>query len=244
MNDKELLKKIFKMLTENPYVSEIYLFGSRATQSSDDLSDIDLTTTTLYPVDTEAHIRQRLSDEFDVTAIYTIIYDKHEIARSFCLTGVSPFCKIDIGFSLPDKTSFFPNSKRIFQNNHIHTPSKKRIQKWIETPAEHDYLDIMMGSLRYIKHRRRNENWQAYKCYRGFIEQFAKLHTIDGHDENIYKMLDKQNNNDIMELFFKGTVREKEQKYYQFVKNLATNKHLLRQFSSDILKCWEEHMSD
>ena len=98
---------VFKMLTENPYVSEIYLFGSRATQSSDDLSDIDLTTTTLYPVDTEAHIRQRLSDEFGVTAIYTIIYDKHEIARSFCLTGVSPFCKIDIGFSLPDKTSFF-----------------------------------------------------------------------------------------------------------------------------------------
>lgn len=244
MNDKDLLKKIFKILTENSYISEIYLFGSRATQSSDNLSDIDLTITTPYPVDAEAYTRQSLSDEFGITAVYTIIYDKHEIARSFCLAGASPFCKIDIGFSLPDKTSFFSNSKRIFQNNHVHTPNKKLVQKWIETPAEHDYLDIMMGSLRYIKHRRRNENWQAYKCYRGFIEQFAKLHAIDGYDENIYKMLDRQNNDDILELFFKGTAREKEQKYYQFVKTLAANKQLLPQFSSDILKCWEEYISD
>lgn len=244
MNNKELLRKILKILIENPYTSEVYLFGSQADQSSDEFSDIDLTVATPHPANAEAHMRKNIVDDFGINAVYTIAYGKHEIARSFCLANTNPFHKIDIGFSLPEKTVLFPNSKLIFQNNYIHTPNKKYVKKWTETRTEHDYFDVMMGSLRYIKYRRRNENWQAYKCYRGFIDQFAKLHTTNRSDENIFKALDKQNNDDILKLFFYSTIHEKEQHYRQFIEAFANNKQLLPEFSKDLLKCWKDYLGD
>lgn len=124
MNNKELLRKILKILIENPYTSEVYLFGSQADQSSDEFSDIDLTVATPHPANAEAHMRKNIVDDFGINAVYTIAYGKHEIARSFCLAKTNPLHKIDIGFSLPEKTVLFPNSKLIFQNNYIHTKQK------------------------------------------------------------------------------------------------------------------------
>ena len=226
---------ISKILIENPHISELYLFGSQATGRNDEFSDIDLTAVTPYPAAAEAYARQSLTDKFGVNATYTIMDNEHEIARTFCLAGVNPFHKIDIGFSLPDTTNFFSNSQLIFRNDHVRPPREKQIKEWPEPRAEHDYFDVMMGSLRYIKLRRRSENWQAYKCYRGFIEQLA-------HAQNIYKTLDSQNNDEILALFFIGDLREKERKYYEFIKHLAESERLLPEFSRDSLKCWEEYL--
>lgn len=234
------LDEVIKVLTDNPHISELYLFGSRAIEKSDGLSDIDLTATSPYPIAAEAHARKSLADKFGLSAVYTIKNDEHEIARTFCLGGMSPFHKIDIGFSLPDKTNFFPNSQLIFRSDNVHAPHKS-IKKWTEPRAEHDYFDIMMGSLRYIKHRQRGENWQAYKCYRGFIEQLANVHAADS-PQSVYKTLDLQNNDEILTLFFAGDIHEKEQKYYEFIKNLAENERLLSEFSRDLLKIWGEYV--
>lgn len=233
------LDEIITLLTDNPYVSELYLFGSRAIKKSDEFSDIDLTVVTPYPTTAEAYARKSLADAFGLSAVYTITNSEHEIVRTFCLSGMSPFHKIDIGFSLPGKTNFFPNSQLIFHSDNVHAPHKS-IKKWAEPRAEHDYFDVMMGSLRYIKHRQRGENWQAYKCYRGFIEQLANVRAADS-PQNIYKTLDLQNNDEILALFLTGDIREKERKYYEFIKNLAENKRLLPEFSRDSLKIWRNY---
>lgn len=149
---------VSKILIENPHISELYLFGSRATGRDDEFSDIDLTAVTPYPAAAEAYTRQSLADEFGINAAYTITNNECEIARTFCLAGMSPFHKIDIGFSLPDTTNFFSNSQLIFRNDHVRPPREKQTKKWSEPRAEHDYFDAMMGSLRYIKHRHRSEN--------------------------------------------------------------------------------------
>lgn len=234
---------ISKILIENPHISELYLFGSRATGRNDEFSDIDLTAVTPYPTAAEAYARQSLTDKFGVNATYTIMNNEHEIAHTFCLAGVNPFHKIDIGFSLPDTTNFFSNSRLIFRNDHVRAPREKQIKKWSEPRTEHDYFDAMMGSLRYIKHRRRSENWQAYKCYRGFIEQLAHARAADSSPKNSYKTLDSQNNDEILALFFTGDIHEKEQKYYEFIKNLVENDGLLPEFSRDSLKYWEEYLN-
>ena len=80
-----------------------------------------------------------------------------------------------------------------------------------EPRAEHDYFDVMMGSLRYIKHRRRGENWQAYKCYRGFIEQLANAHAASNSPHSIYKELDIQGNDEILKLFLRATSTKKSE---------------------------------
>lgn len=98
-----------------------------------------------------------------------------------------------------------------------------------------------MGSLRYIKHRRRGENWQAYKCYRGFIEQLAKARAADSL-QNAYKTLDSQNNDEILALFFTGDLHEKERRYYEFIKNLIESERFLPEFSEDLLKIWEDYV--
>ena len=46
---------VSKILIENPHISELYLFGSRATGRNDDFSDIDLTAVTPYPAAAEAY---------------------------------------------------------------------------------------------------------------------------------------------------------------------------------------------
>ena len=234
------LDEVIKVLADNPYISELHLFGSRAIEKSDELSDIDLTTTSLHPATAEDYARKSLADKFGLSAVYTITNNEHEIARTFCLSGMSPFHKIDIGFSLPGKTNFFPNSQLIFSNDNVHVPHKSS-KKWTEPRAEHDYFDVMMGSLRYIKHRRRGENWQAYKCYRGFIEQLAKARAADS-SQNVYKTLDWQNNDEILALFFTGDIHEKERKYYEFIKSLAQNEQLLPEFSRDLLKIWRNYV--
>ena len=176
-----------------------------------------------------------------MSAVYTIKNDEHEIARTFCLSGMSPFHKIDIGFSLPSEVKFFPNSRLILKNNKPQKPSIE-FKKWTETRAEHDYFDVMMGSLRYIKHRRRGENWQAYKCYRGFIEQLANAHAASNSPHSIYKELDIQGNDEILRLFFAGDIHEKERKYYEFIKNRAENERLLPGFSRDLQEIWENYL--
>ena len=235
------LDEVIKVLTDNPHISELYLFGSRAIEKSDELSDIDLTATSPHPAAAEAYARKSLADKFGLSAVYTIKNDEHEIARTFCLSGMSPFHKIDIGFSLPSEVKFFPNSRLILKNNKPQKPSIE-FKKWTEPRAEHDYFDVMMGSLRYIKHRRRGENWQAYKCYRGFIEQLANAHAESNSPHSIYKELDIQGNDEILKLFFAGDIHEKERKYYEFIKNRAENERLLLGFSRDLQEIWENYL--
>ena len=237
------LDEVIKVLTDNPHISELHLFGSRAIEKNDELSDIDLTATSPHPAAAEAYARKSLADKFGLSAVYTIKNDGHEIARTFCLSGMSPFHKIDIGFSLPSEVKFFPNSRLILKNNKPQKPSIE-FKKWTEPRAEHDYFDVMMGSLRYIKHRRRGENWQAYKCYRGFIEQLANAHAASNSPHSIYKELDIQGNDEILKLFFAGDIHEKERKYYEFIKNRAENERLLLGFSRDLQEIWENYLDD
>lgn len=232
--------QLYSALTHNPYISELHLFGSRVAGKSDEFSDVDLTVTSPHPATAEACVRKSLEEKFGLSAVYTITNNEHEVARTFCLSGMSPFHKIDIGFSLPSKINFFPDSQLIFRSDNVHTP-RKSVKKWTESRAEHDYFDVMMSSLRYIKHRQRGENWQAYKCYRGFIEQLARARAADS-SQNVYKTLDSQNNDEILALFFAGDIHEKEQKYYEYIKSLAENERLLPEFSANTLQIWSDYI--
>ena len=90
--------QLHSALVRNPHISELYLFGSRAAGKSDGFSDIDLTATSLHPAAAEAYTRKSLANKFGLSAVYTITSNEHEIARTFCLSGMNPFHKIDIGF--------------------------------------------------------------------------------------------------------------------------------------------------
>ena len=239
---KSIPPKLFTALTANPYINKLYIFGSRAVFDDDQFSDIDLTVITDYPVVAEAYTRKILNDQFGIVATYTIAQNDNEVARSFFLSSVSLFHKIDIGFSLPDKTKLFPNSTLIFQNDHADQPAKESGKIWTESEEQHNYLDVLMGSLRYVKHRSRQEYWSAYKCYRGFIEQLAQSRIESQSSTNRHKELDKKHNDEILGLFFSGDLPAKEQKYYEFVKKLIDKKQLLPKFSDGVLKVWKEYL--
>lgn len=229
-------------LTHNPYINKLYIFGSRAVFDDDQFSDIDLTAITDYPEVAEDYTRKTLKGQFGIIATYTISQNNHEIARSFFLSGMSLFHKLDIGFSLPNQTKLFPSSALLFNNNHAKQPDKKSVKTWTESPRQHEYLDILIGSLRYVKHRHRQEYWSAYKCYHGFIEQLAQARSAGRPAENIYKELDKQHNDEIAGLFFSSDIRSKERIYYEFIRELADEEQILPEFSDGILRVWEEYL--
>lgn len=240
---KPIPSKLSTALTANPYIDKLYIFGSRAVFDDDQFSDIDLTAITSCPVTAENYTRKTLNNQFGIIATYTIAQSDHEVARSFFLSSVSLFHKIDIGFSLPDKTKLFPNSTLIFQNGHAdHQPAEKSDKTWTESDEQHNYMDVLMGSLRYIKHQYRQEYWSAYKCYRGFIEQLAQSRIESQSSTDRYKELDKKHNDEILGLFFSGNLHAKEQKYYEFVKKLIDEKQLLPKFSDGVLKVWKEYL--
>ena len=199
---KPIPPKLFTALTANPYTSKLYIFGSRATLDDDEFSDIDMTAITSCPVAAENYTRKTLDNQFGIIAAYTIAQNDHEVARSFFLSSMSLFHKIDIGFSLPNQTNLFPNSTLLFNNNHAKQPDENSVKTWTESPRQHEYLDILMGSLRYVKHRYRQEYWSAYKCYRGFIEQLAQSQIESRSSTDRYKELDKKRNDEILGLFF------------------------------------------
>ena len=145
--------KLFTALTANPYIDKLYVFGSRATLDDDEFSDIDMTVITSFPTGAEDYTRKTLEGQFGIIATYTISQNNHEIARSFFLSGMSLFHKLDIGFSLPNQTKLFPNSTLLFNNNHAKQPDENSVKTWTESPRQHEYLDILIGSLRYVKHR-------------------------------------------------------------------------------------------
>ena len=234
--------KLFTALTANPYIDKLYVFGSRATLDDDEFSDIDMTVITSFPTGAEDYTRKTLEGQFGIIATYTISQNNHEIARSFFLSGMSLFHKIDIGFSLPNQTKLFPNSALLFDNNHAKQPDENSIKTWTESPRQHEYLDILIGSLRYVKHRHRQEYWSAYKCYHGFIEQLARARSAGRLAENIYKELDKQHNDEIVGLFFSSDIRSKERTYYEFIRELVDEEQILPEFSDGILRVWEEYL--
>ena len=97
-----------------------------------------------------------------------------------------------------------------------------------------------MGSLRYVKHRYRQEYWSAYKCYRGFIEQLAQSRIESQSSTDRYKELDKKRNDEILGLFFSGDLHAKEQKYYEFVKKFDWRKSsFYRKFSDGVFESLE-----
>lgn len=234
--------KLLTALTANPYIDKLYVFGSRATLDDDEYSDIDATAVTSFPAAAEDYTRKTLESQFGIIAAYTISQNNHEIARSFFLSGMSLFHKLDIGFSLPNQTSLFPNSALLFSNNRAKQPSKKSVKTWTESPRQHEYLDILIGSLRYVKHRRRQEYWSAYKCYHGFIEQLAQARSAGRPAENMYKELDKQHNDEIIGLFFSGDIRSKERAYDEFIRELVNGEQILPEFSDSILRIWEGYL--
>ena len=92
---KPIPPKLFTALTANPYTSKMYIFGSRATLDDDQFSDIDLTAITSCPVAAKNYTRKTLDNQFGIIATYTIAQNDHEVARSFFLSSVSLFHKID-----------------------------------------------------------------------------------------------------------------------------------------------------
>lgn len=82
----------------------------------------------------------------------------------------------------------------------------------------------------------------AYKCYRGFIEQLAQSQITGRLSTDKYKELDKKHNDEILGLFFSGDIHAKEQKYYEFIKELISEKQLLPEFSDEVLKVWKEYL--
>ena len=59
-----------------------------------------------------------------------------------------------------------------------------------------------------------------------------------------YKELDKKHNDEILGLFFSGDLHAKEQKYYEFIQELISEKQLLPEFSDEVLKIWKEYLDE
>ena len=77
---KPIPPKLFTVLTANPYINKLYIFGSRAVFDDDQFSDIDLTVITDYPVVAEAYTRKILNGQFGIIATYTIAQNDHEVS--------------------------------------------------------------------------------------------------------------------------------------------------------------------
>lgn len=73
------------------------------------------------------------------------------------------------------------------------------------------------------------------------MSKLAKARAADS-PQNAYKILDSQNNDEILALFFTGDIHEKERKYYEFIKNLAESERLLPEFSANILQIWDDYI--
>lgn len=248
-----LLQKTVEIFSQKKEVAKIFSFGSINTKEADRYSDVDVTVITNDIAETTKALLAILSKIDNIMSTFTLFEGEDSVAYTIFFDNYSPYQKLDLGIvSSKSKAPLFENSKLEYKNK---KPSKVITTKYSslnESQKDHEIMDCVIGSLRYLKYIGRGEIWIAYKFYRGFIEQYLKLKVNLPVDNpmtlNSFKNVQKLHNNNLTELIFNESVDAMSLKYLQYLekyyilsKTEISNENKL--FIKGIISFWKDELN-
>jgi hypothetical protein len=162
----------------------------------DQYSDIDLKVITAN-IDVfieNLMMRIKADDGCLITAL--ILKESPNSAAYTLATAIGTvYQKVDIEVNdsseLQDSHLIYMSSKTTAHRNGDAIKPSRRTKTLASVDKDHEVVDVLLGSLRYLKYRKRGDEWAAYKFYKGFIEQYIKNKLqVDSLSLDTYKRLD------------------------------------------------------
>lgn len=253
-NVSDLLDKSVNAFSNRNEIFEIYSFGSASKNQLDKYSDVDLTVVTNDIEMTTKELTTVLSKIDKVATIFTIAETEDSVAYTIFFQNYPLYQKLDLGIvSVNFKNQLFSGSRLEFKNEKPSGYLLSRYFSRLESSPDHDALDCIIGSLRYLKHLKRKEIWPAYKFYKSFIEQYLRLKLKTQATKPFtledFKAIQKQKEKKLTKLIFNKSEIDMSHtyllflnKYYSLCKNKISNKN--RIFIEKVIAFWTHEIKD
>jgi predicted nucleotidyltransferase len=206
-NDREmeqtgLVKRLFHqavhIFAQDPYVSDIFLFGSYEKKTYDSYSDVDLHVVSQNFDATMKQLWHTLSAIGQVLVAFPLAAEVGHAAYMVIFENYPLYTKLDINISDTLKIVPFAEKTCVYHSNMLPPNAASTFRPALFEEPLNTLYGYYLGAIRYMKYRKREKHFSAYKFYRAQLDHFLLRWYQDiSHERSVsrlgileYQMLD------------------------------------------------------
>jgi predicted nucleotidyltransferase len=169
---EQLFHRAVQTFVKDPYVSEMFLFGSYEKKTYDSYSDVDLHVVSQNFDATMNILWHSFSAIGQVLVAFPLVAEVGHAAYMVLFEHYPLYTKLDINISDTSKSVPFAEKTCVYRKD-IQPPSAAStfLPPLFEEPLNTLY-GFYLGAIRYMKYRKREKHFSAYKFYRAQLDHF------------------------------------------------------------------------
>lgn len=176
MERASLVEHLFSQAVQtfalDPYVSEMFLFGSYEKKTHDRYSDVDLHVVSQNFDATMSKFWRALSDIGQVLVAFPLAAHVGHAAYMVLFENYPLYTKLDINISDTRQCVSFAEKICVYRRDVIPASiASTFLPALFEEPLNTLY-GYYLGAIRYMKYRKREKHFSAYKFYRAQLDHF------------------------------------------------------------------------
>ncbi|GHO80786.1 hypothetical protein KSD_85570 [Ktedonobacter sp. SOSP1-85] len=168
---EQLLSQAIQAFASDPYVYEIYLFGSYAKKTHDRYSDVDLHIVSQNFDATMSQLWHYLEEIGPVLMAFPLVARVGYTAFMILFENFPLYTKLDINIADRTENTSFAEQACVYRREALppHV-APTFLPTMLEEPLNTLY-GYHLGAIRYMKYRKRGKHFSAYKFYKAQLDR-------------------------------------------------------------------------
>lgn len=167
---EHLARRAVQTFASDPYVSEMFLFGSYEKRMHDRYSDVDLQVVSQNFDATMSQLWHTLSDIGQVLVAYPLAAHVGHAAYTVLFENYPLYTKLDINISDTKKSVPFAEKACAYRREVIPPNAASTFLPALFAEPLNTLYGCYLGAIRYTKYRKREKHFSAYKFYRAQLD--------------------------------------------------------------------------
>jgi predicted nucleotidyltransferase len=167
---EHLFNRAVQAFARDPYVSKIFLFGSYEKKTYDRYSDVDLHVVSQNFDATMSQFWPALSDIGQMLVAFPIAAEPGHAAYMVLFENYPLYTKLDINISDNLKSAPFAGKTCVYQKDVLAANTASTFLPALFEEPLNTLYGHYLGAIRYMKYRKREKHFSAYKFYRAQLD--------------------------------------------------------------------------
>ena len=227
---EHLFHRAVQTFASDPYVSEMFLFGSYAKKTHDRYSDVDLHVVTQNFDATMSQIWYSLSSIGPVLVAFPLAAELGHAAYMVLFENYPLYTKLDINISDPLKSAPFAGKTRVYQRDELPAHAASTFLPALFEEPLNTLYGYYLGAIRYMKYRKREKHFSAYKFYRAQLDHIllrwyrnvSREFSVERLGILEYQLLDTwEENTELKRYLYPGNEKTMDKFYIELLQNMT-----------------------
>ena len=167
---EHLFNQAVQIFASDPHVSKMFLFGSYEKKTHDRYSDVDLHVVSQNFDATMSQFWNSLSAVGQVLVAFPLTAELGHAAYMVLFENYPLYTKLDINISDPLKSAPFAGKTCVYQRDELPVNANSTFLPALFEEPLNTLYGCYLGAIRYMKYRKREKHFSAYKFYRAQLD--------------------------------------------------------------------------